>query len=84
MQSLRELIAPLSLIYRQALIWFCDHRGEEVDWPRPLPDRLHLVTAATNSSRAPPSALPQPFALSPDPTDKPVASMQNLREVANV
>jgi putative restriction endonuclease len=42
----QQLIAPLSSDHQQALRWFRDRQGQEIDWPRPLPDGLHLVTAA--------------------------------------
>lgn len=46
MSLFHELIAPLPSSHQHALQWFRDREGREVDWPKPLPDGLHLVTAA--------------------------------------
>jgi len=44
---LTDMLPPgLSARHRMALEWFAEHAGQEVPWPRPLPDGTRLVTLA--------------------------------------
>ncbi len=43
MMNLFECLENLSEAHRAALLWFHDHRGEEVRWPDPMPNGTFLV-----------------------------------------
>lgn len=44
MRKLNEVLMSLSSSHRAALIWFIEHRGQEVPYPSPMPDGTFLVT----------------------------------------
>lgn len=46
MISLEEKIARLPLSHRRALLWFSEHQGQEIQWPRPMPDGIFLANKA--------------------------------------
>jgi putative restriction endonuclease len=43
---LSDYLTTLPARHREALAWFESHAGEEVPWPRPLPDGTFLATRA--------------------------------------
>jgi putative restriction endonuclease len=43
MLDLNDVLSSLSSSHRAALIWFIEHRGQEVSWPAQLPDGTFLV-----------------------------------------
>ncbi|SAK74302.1 hypothetical protein AWB82_04645 [Caballeronia glebae] len=46
MASLKTTLARLAPSHRAALQWFQDFAGQEVDWPKPLPDGTFIVNKA--------------------------------------
>ena len=43
MPSLEDLISPLAAEHQQALSWFREHQGQDVDWPEPLESGILLA-----------------------------------------
>jgi hypothetical protein len=46
MESLQELLEPLSAPHQQALRWFAERANQIVSWPEPLGEDLYLATQA--------------------------------------
>ncbi|HEM7873891.1 TPA: HNH endonuclease [Burkholderia contaminans] len=46
MMSLQECIDRLPARHKAALLWFHEHQGKEVSWPKPMPDGTFLVNKA--------------------------------------
>lgn len=46
MSSLQRSIDHLSDSHKNALLWFQQHQGKDVPWPKPMPDKTFLVNKA--------------------------------------